>query len=129
MTITQSVWRDQRVELRGMANFSRWRISQKQMQDIDGLVHNKANNRFLMVEFKPPFQQVTKGQEITMMGFSKLPGCTALVIYDHYYLDASDTPYDQDDMYKVIWYRDGKADKAWMRLGDLNKAMDAELEL
>lgn len=125
----QSTWRDTANKPKGMRQFSRWRVSTKQMQDIDGLCHNKDNNHFVMVELKPAGTQLTVGQEISLAGFSKLPGCIGLCIFDYDYLDESDDLMDQDQEYRVIWFTEGKQDKGWQTLRDINIEINIALGL
>jgi hypothetical protein len=43
--------------------------------DVDGLSHDVASNRFLMFEYKRPFEKMSKGQQMALFAFSALPGC------------------------------------------------------
>lgn len=107
-------WRDQtRIPL-GLSDFGRWwegtGLSHKrgvQPADVDGMLHNKKYNSFLMMEFKPENSDITTGQQITMKGFSKLPGCIAILLFDPHWDDDSRQVYDPDMEIAIVSFKDG----------------------
>jgi len=56
-----------------------------------------------MLEFKPG-QNISTGQRITMQSFSKLPGCTAILIQDDFWDDSTITHIpDEHEMVISVW--------------------------
>lgn len=108
-----SAWRDsERIPL-GMSDFQRWyrpdgiNAKVKHPSDIDGILHNGRTNSFLMLEFKPAGSEITRGQEITMEGFSKLPNCIAILVKDPFWNDDSRTRYDNDQELEILAFKNG----------------------
>lgn len=80
----------------GMGRFTSWfrpegMPPQKRPADVDGVLHDAKTNRFIMFEFKPAnrgadnsieLTEPTQGQQITLRGFSRLPGCMSVLIFD-----------------------------------------------
>ena len=83
----------------GLQDYQRWFRPEGlprgyNLSDIDGLLHTRnqpatSAGRFLMVEFKPSLDGLTTGQRITLEHFSRLPGCSGLVIQDTHWDDRS----------------------------------------
>lgn len=124
--MTVQAWRSKELP-KGMAMYSRWYTGKKQMSDIDGLVHNKANDRFVMVEFKPLGMQITTGQKITMTAFSKLPGCFGLLINDPYWFDQSEDPFEEHETMRVTIFIDGNSTMTRMTARDISQTIDSLL--
>lgn len=105
-------WRDVANRPKGMSDFARWYrpkgIDTKKMpSDGDGILHSKDGNRFILLEFKPKDGYLTIGQRILVAGFSKLPGCMSMVIYDPYSQDRSGEKYPDDEVLHISVFLDG----------------------
>jgi hypothetical protein len=109
-----------------MSDFKRWfrpGLSNAKVMpsDVDGLLHTKNGNRFLMMEFKPSFSTVTIGQRITLDGFGKLPGCTALAIYDPFSQTTDRVDYEDDLDLKITLFKAGGSADLTLSVEDFNK--------
>lgn len=114
----------------GLQEFARWFRPEgipanNHPSDIDGMWHSKATNSFLLIEFKPEGQSIPHGQRITMEGFSKLPGCTALLISDQRWDDKTgERVPDEEPLHLQVWI-DGEL-RLWpTTLSELNKGLAA----
>lgn len=119
-------WRDQSRIPKGMSDFARWfrpgLVNKKVMpSDVDALLHTRKGNRFLMMEFKPVFSGVTIGQRITLDGFGKLPGCTALAVFDPFSNDVSRDKYLDDLELKLTLFKCGAEVTMSLPVDELNK--------
>jgi len=123
--MTATNYRSEDRELFGMERFARWNHTRKGIADVDGIIHDARTNSFLMLEFKPQGSRVTRGQEITLTGFSKLPNCTAAVVFDPYWNDTSREAYDPDMLLKVIKFKDGQSKEQRITVRELNIQIDA----
>jgi hypothetical protein len=118
-------WRDQTRIPKGMSDFKRWfrpGLSNAKVMpsDIDGMLHTKNGNRFLMMEFKPAFSGVTIGQRITLDGFGKLPGCTALAVFDPFSNTTDRVDYADELPLKVQLFKAGRTVDATMTVEEFN---------
>lgn len=105
-------WRDTTHRPAGMSDFARWYrpkgIDPRKMpSDMDGVLHTMVGNRFLMMEFKPYNGTLPRGQAITLEGFSRLPGCTSVVVFDPHSWDRSGELYGDRETLRVVIYHDG----------------------
>lgn len=112
----------------GLQHFTRWFAPEGvptwfRPADIDGIWHDKRENRFLMIEFKPDDMAVTTGQRITLEGFSKLPGCTSLLIADTRWDDYTGTPVPQDEAVTITVWIDNVSRVHTTTFEKLNEAM------
>lgn len=92
---------------RGMQDYQRWFRPEGMpkafgLSDIDGLIHCRTGvhsgaGRFLMVEFKPELDALTTGQRITLEHFTRLPGCTGIVIADGKWSDRTGQRIEDDE--------------------------------
>lgn len=102
-------------DVKGMSRFSTWFAPgtaprNASPSDIDGMLHDNNGNRFLMIELKPVGATVPMGQQYTLTGFSKLPGCSAMVIHDPHsdeYLNHS-YKMPRNTVLEVVFYTNGK---------------------
>lgn len=98
----------------GLQHFVRWFRpegvpSNFRPADIDGIWHDKRENRFLMFEFKPDgTEDIPYGQRITLEGFSKLPGCTSLLILDQRWDDTTGEPVPDEEAVTIRVWIDGE---------------------
>jgi len=126
MTLTHE-WRDTTRIPKGMSDFKRWYQGTKGIADVDGIVHNKANDNIVMLEFKPQASRLTVGQEITLTAFSKKEGCAGIAVFDPMWNDTSREDYEDDMLLKVIIFIDGKQVKQYMTVPRLNTMIDGLL--
>lgn len=124
-----SEWKDQsRIPL-GMSHFSRWYSPPgipkfKHPADIDGILHTLDGNRFWMFEFKPVYPgDITTGQNITLTGFSQLPGCVSTVIFDPHAHDASGKLYPANLPLSGYKYLNGKRSRFNTTVALLNQSI------
>lgn len=113
----------------GLQHFHRWWSpegvpSNFRPADIDGVWHKKDGNRFLMIEFKPEdVERLPRGQEITLEGFSKLPGCTSLLILDKRWDDTTGEPVPQEEAVRIQVWIAGEAKVHDVTFTKLNSAL------
>lgn len=123
-----SKWRDMSRIPKGMSDFHRWYRPEIDSiispSDVDGILHTKNGNRFLMFEFKPEGATLTTGQRITLQGFSRLPGCTSIVVFDPFWDDTSREPYDDDLTVKILIYEHGQPKTLRRTIRQLNQSIE-----
>lgn len=122
-------WRDMTRIPRGMSDFQRWfrpNLPNKYVapSDVDGILHTKNGNRFLMMEFKPVNVDVTVGQDITLKGFSQLPNCTSMCIFDPYASDSTRAKYGDELVLDFYVYKDGKRTKHLFTVAEFNTQIE-----
>ena len=125
--MTTTEWRDTKRIPKGMSDFSRWYAGRKGIADVDGIVHNKANDNIVMMEFKPQAVPLTIGQEITLKAFSTKEGCSGLAVFDPFWNDTSREHYELDMLLKVRIFVDGKSTTEYMTVPKLNSLIDGLL--
>lgn len=96
----------------GLGRFTSWFRppgvpEQKRPADIDGVLHDRRGNRFILFEFKPKGAELTTGQRITLEGFSRLPNCQAIVIFDPAY-DREVERYNDEQPFDIVTYKFGE---------------------
>jgi hypothetical protein len=119
-------WRDQSRIPKGMSDFARWfrpglRNAKIMPSDVDGMLHTRKGNRFLMLEFKPVYPGLTTGQRITLDGFGKLPGCTAMAIYDPFSNTTDRAQYEDDLELKLTLFKAGGEAQMALSVLDFNR--------
>ena len=107
-----AVWRDPTRIPRGMAEYGRWwtpipEAPSVSPSDLDGYLHSRHGDRFLLFEFKPAGAEVGKGQAMSLLAFSRKPGVQCLVVFDPMAHDESRSRYSPDLALDVDWYRNG----------------------
>lgn len=103
--------------VRGMSDFARWwggtglkRRAGVSPADVDCLLHNKKGNAFLMIEFKPAGTDIAdfRAQAITLRGFSELPNCMSLMVFDPHWDSISREEYSPEEKITIIPFIDGE---------------------
>jgi len=126
-------WRDMDNIPKGMQDFKRWFRPQGLQKSImpsdgDAIIHTLGGNRFILFEFKPSIGSLSIGQAYTLNGFSRLPGCTAILIADPYNDDQSRTNYSDDQQLDVRVYKDNSFQEFTITVGELNTAIELWFE-
>lgn len=117
----------------GMGRFTSWFRPPgvpevKRPADVDGVFHDAKTNRFIMFEFKPANRQPdgtlqlsepTQGQQITLRGFSRLPGCLSILIFDPAWDKQVQKYNDQQPLVVWVW-NDGERVEHNITLEQLN---------
>ena len=119
-------WRDQSRIPKGMSDFARWfrpglKNTKVMPSDVDALLHTKRGNRFLMMEFKPQYSGVTIGQRITLDGFGKLPGCTALAVFDPFASTTDRERYEDELPLKLTLFKSGGEATMTLTVDEFNR--------
>ena len=120
-------WRDTERIPKGMSDFQRWHHASKGIADVDGILHNGANDNIVMMEFKPAGSKLTLGQEITLTAFSKKDGCSGIAVYDPFWNDTSREPYDSDMLLRTHIFIDGVKVTQYLTVDKLNTLIDGLL--
>jgi len=126
--MSNNEWRDMNRIPKGMSDFKRWFRPDGvntfiSPSDVDGILHTKFGNRFLMMEFKPAMGDITVGQGITLNGFSELPGCTSIVVFDPYSRDTSREKYDDELRLHMYIYKNGVRTSVTVSVAEFNEAI------
>lgn len=108
MTTELGTWYSTKDKPYGMQYYKSWYRPEgvdpkKRPTDVDGLLHNRNGNRFLMMEMKPS-PEVSYSQSLTLESFSRKEDCTSLLIEDKYSdVQAPEHIEDTLDFIVTVW--------------------------